>query len=959
MMKGQPKTLQIPSIANSETSLTDHEDEQIEHKSQPTNTTDHKENKHHIWSSIESWLKTYNLERLEHHLIKQDLFSFEKMQELAISDDWKQQVAMIVKETGIAASFNSDETLELESKFESGLNALLINTLDKTDDFLSKLNQLCKEKITSENDQEWVLILIDCDDIGVLLHDKKITTQQAQNSINLLNANICRIIDKHNCQDDNNNMFGYHLGSDLFSLFVYDNKNTMNKSIEIVEYLLGVMRNKNKSSFTISVGMSVRALKDSADVTLEQNGKQMDDIESTQREWVLNANTNLLRAKENGKNCYFNIGNVIDPSEDFKELSSITEQVNKLHTDLYVDKCENLIDICLNKFDQDAIIKQTITTQNCQRMRSIYYIKALIIFGRNFHIGNAKYRGYAAKKWVDLSMKTFILGNMSVECYYLYKMRQIMFKESLDTSYRERSIKISQQRKARMKTINDKDENKDKDKDKDKDNDSTSSNYNLFKIGEKYDLTLLTRKRSADVVVAPVIKGTPLYYSKSAFEHLSDTSDAPNIGFVFAWDVGKLGKKAYNYQKQLYQQVIKCDPNYGMARNNLVHTLWSLKEYNECLDFIEESIKTIPGNTWLLWSCGEKYQQSCEKQVKIENATLTRDERLGKAMEYGQQMLDISENNGKIMIRGMYSFYGSLLYAWSKDFDKNKKEQRLALKMYDKSIKLDQQFGYDIIKNWIRDFDKFEHELINIIVSYWYLPNKSMQNDILDCADLIETHFNHDEQKMKRAKILSNIVPDGGNVIRFMATDITNKRACYYVSIRKPGKKDHALASDRESFNWDEFGSVVASWYLDEGLGGVNNNNANNETEEMTKFSRPFAAKLAYFFTFWKYYEDFINNELRLSIDLFKRVRIVMIKLLIHYGFKLWKREHSNFVEMIRDSWKMTNMVRRGQIRYVLTVSELGLICNKIEKIIDMEDEQVILNTKKIIAPYIVSKNRK
>ena len=41
-------------------------------------------------------------------------------------------------------------------------------------------------------------------------------------------------------------------------------------------------------------------------------------------------------------------------------------------------------------------------------------------------------------------------------------------------------------------------------------------------------------------------------------------------------------------------------------------------------------------------------------------------------------------------------------------------------------IQWDQQFGYDMIKNWIRDLDRFEIELTNIIVEYWYLPDRSM-----------------------------------------------------------------------------------------------------------------------------------------------------------------------------------------------------------------------------------------
>ena len=114
--------------------------------------------------------------------------------------------------------------------------------IERTGDFLQKLNQLSSRCTCHSicSDKELTLIFIDCDNVGILLHNKTISMTHAQNSINLLNVNIRNHVNENN----NDNVFGYHLGSDLFALFVYDNINTMDKSIYIVESLLNVMRNK-------------------------------------------------------------------------------------------------------------------------------------------------------------------------------------------------------------------------------------------------------------------------------------------------------------------------------------------------------------------------------------------------------------------------------------------------------------------------------------------------------------------------------------------------------------------------------------------------------------------------------------------------------------------------------------------------------------------------------------------
>ena len=978
-MTQQQTPCDTPLIKSSETPLTDHEDEQNDQKSQSESNTNGK-SKNGNTLSIDVWISRYKLEHLKQCLIKHKLFSVEKLQQLALTHNFQQTIDDVVKDCTIAMA-NVKEESDTKHNFEIGLNMLLINNLGKTNDFLSKLKELCQTdtkndmKDKNTNDKEWVLILIDCDDIGVLLYNKKVSMVQAQNSINLLNASICRIVEESVAcggDEDNKNsgIFGYHLGSDLFALFVEDNAITMNKSIEISESLLNIMQNKEKSSFTISVGLGIRKLK------LSQNGKddkddtkEKDGIKSIrQREWVLSAHINLLRAKENGKNCYFKLENKIDSRKDNKELIKLRPKVNLLYNELYIEECEHLVDDILDKYDENTLVNQTVTTEDKENLRSIHLMKALIIFYRKRHIGNVKYRAWAAKKWIDLCMKTFILGNMTIECYYYYKLFAVEIEDGLDPTIRDTRNEILQQADARIN-----------------DCDTTNDDFFNYSITKEYDITLLTRKRNCDAVVRPVIKHSSLYYSKRAFEHLDDTSEAPLIGLGFGFDVGYLGRQAYNYERELYEEVIKLDPHYGMARINLVYTLWSMEKYKDCLNFIEKAVKekVVANNTWFLWTAGIKYRQSCQKHIdkkmtgddndcdNDDNADndgddnnnndaninivkmKTKDERLAKAIEYGEKMMDIVTKENKWIRSEMYIFYGSLLYAWSKDFDKNREQQRTALKMYEKGIKMDQQLGFDIINNWISDFDQFEHELINIIIRYWYLPVKSMQRSVLDCADLIETYFNHHDEKMKYAKMLSGIVPDGGNIRRVLATDITGKRACYYVSIRKPAIYDQAIHSDTPSFNFENFGSVVASWYLDEGNG--HNNINTNETN--IQFTRSFAAKLAYFFTFWIDYKDFISKELGLTIELIKELRIIMIRLLIHYAFKLNELEHRNFSTMIGNSTNMTNIVQK--FYYQLPFFEIASTCEKIEKKIDLQDEKVILNMSTIISPYIVTKNKK
>ena len=475
-------------------------------------------------------------------------------------------------------------------------------------------------------------------------------------------------------------------------------------------------------------------------------------------------------------------------------------------------------------------------------------------------------------------------------------------------------------------------------------------------VVKKYDLTLLTRKRNINPLVPPVIKGSSLHYIKNAFEHLGDISDAPRIAFILGIEIHCLGAKIWDYEKELYQQVIECDPTFTLAKTNFAGCLWSMGKYHESLDLITNGIKETPNDVWLLSTAIKRYRDSCQqhmdKKLNKKGYGLTADERIGKAIEYGHKLLNLVYNDGKWIKKTMYPAYGSLLFAWSKDFKTNREEQRTALKMYETLIQWDQQFGYDVIKNWIRDLDRFEIELTNIIVEYWYLPDRSMHKCILNCVDLIQTYFNQDEEKMRRSKILSCIAPYG--YIR-KCKDTTNNTMTEwcYVSIKKPWLYDK-IGSTGGSRSF--LRTPVASWYSDTG-GALTNDEQISLNGPTTKFSVSFAAKLAYFFAFWQNYKNFINNELGLTINLIKKLRIVMVRLLIHYVFKMEKTNHENFMAMIQDSTKMTNIVK--EINSLVSLTELGAICENIEKNIDLEDEKVISNMRAIVTPYIVTKNQR
>ena len=244
--------------------------------------------------SFESWIKKYNLFHLQEILFQNSLNSLDECLSFARAYDIVRKIESLFNKHNNKNNINvtHQDLINCEYAFNSLLK------LQQRKDFLVFLDKLSKTK--HGKNSEWALIFVDCDDIKSLLNEKKIRMINVENSMNLLQATICRMID----DDDKNGIAGYHLGGDLFALFVNDNHG-MTKSITIVECLLKIMSNKNKSSFTISCGIGIRRLINDNDNMPKKKTETEKEKDRLQREWVLRAHVNLLRAKENGKNCYF------------------------------------------------------------------------------------------------------------------------------------------------------------------------------------------------------------------------------------------------------------------------------------------------------------------------------------------------------------------------------------------------------------------------------------------------------------------------------------------------------------------------------------------------------------------------------------------------------------------------------------------------------------------------------
>ena len=612
-------------------------------------------------------------------------------------------------------------------------------------------------------------------------------------------------------------------------------------------------------------------------------------------------------------------------------MEALVSKVDVLYDDCYIKKCELLCNDIVSKFDENIIVKQAVTTQT---PHSLYFRLGKLIFSRKDDIGNKKYLGYAAHKHFNNIVKTFIIGKMSIECYYLYKSFDCHYIEAIDHKVYANTIKDHMNNEA--DTI-------------------------------KYDITLLTRKRTADTIISPVIKGTSMYWIKNAWEHLDDSSESSSIAAAFAREVSFISK-AFDYYEKLACEMIELFPKMASIRCHLAKRCYESSLHDKAFEVFEKAVNDIPNNSTLLSDVMLYYAESLGlPQRTWPNRKYSRKQRAERALEYGKKLMEL-ESQGKYVGKTNFGSFANLLCNWSKDFENSRDEQKLALSMFEKSIKMDQSLGWDVINNWTRDYIKFEVGLKDIIVRYWYSARVNTHTliYILDCADLIETYFNDNQEKMKQAKILSECVPLESNVSMYMKTDRkARKKAKYFVSIRKPAKCDKQMIISYKNLNFNDYGVVLAWWFMDRG-GAIRTrhiaptNNANG-----IKIEHRYIAKLAYFFAL-RYDSNELLNTIGVPLNVKKDFRVLIVRLIVHYCWKLCKHGHNNFVMMIHDSRLMTRMVNN----FVNTVSipaynhgtntqntwlnKSGEICDNIQNIVDLNAADCILRVADIVEPKIV-----
>ena len=608
----------------------------------------------------------------------------------------------------------------------------------------------------------------------------------------------------------------------------------------------------------------------------------------------------------------------------------------------YVKESESLYYDILSKFDENTILNQAITTQTAP---PLFSQMASMIFSRKQHIGNAKYRSYAATKHTKRSLKTFLLGKMSIECYYCYKSWQCEYGDAMGVKQTHSSIEDKQ--------------------------DNTECDTT------EYDITQLTRQRTADPVILPVEKKSALYWIKLAWEHLSDLSHSSRIVYGFLYEIGLIDK-AFDYFEKLSLEMVKIYPKHGGMRCCLGRRYYDKSMFTKAFDIFEQAVIDIPDSTTVLSNVAIYYLNSCMLGKKWESTkyTYTPKQRAERSLKYSKQLMQLA-SQGKYVRSSTYWRYGKLLYNWSYGFDNNKDEQRLALSMYEKAIEMDQCFMRDVINNWTRKYVKFESGLKNVIV--WYGCELRSKN-VLNYADLIETYFANCREKVRRARLLSNSVPLDWFVVSLHKKDAhyCGKKARYrsFVSVRKPAKYNKKLMLDRDSLKrtYSEYGIVLGGWHIESPILDTNdiaafnyNYNSIDDVKE-TKFNNECVAKLIYFLTFMCD-DKSVLNDVGLELDVTIEFKVLMIKLLIHYCWKLdyvtWYR---NIIDAIEHSHIMTKMVndfiKNINDRFekdiddnadkIWTLKRIGEICYKIEKIVDLNSQDCNLKMARVFEPKIV-----
>lgn len=636
----------------------------------------------------------------------------------------------------------------------------------------------------------------------------------------------------------------------------------------------------------------------------------------------------------------------IDLSDNDPELTSLTKKMYEFCSARDLEKSEQVFynDI-VKKFDQDTIINQSITTSFAM---SPYSIMASIAKGKD-DIGNFNYRANKQSKLLTLSLKTFIIGKMSIDCYYRFKSYQIAESNDLN-------VKFVKPKHAEM---------------------------------TKYDLTQLTRSRTANLTLSSdrATRNKALYFAIQAWQHMSDNREYSGFNMAIMRSLVFLKGFTDPFFQDMCKQCIELESKnkdmislFGMSAPFIL-ALNAVLRHNldEAVDIVEKCLTSHNNNFTVVKNACAFYGNWIQKQfhnmVNDESkCKITEKEIISKLLSLIEKSINFI-SKGKFLSIDKSIINVEIMYIYSPDIETNKKTQSTVLKLYQNIIKRDQNLGLDIINNWTRtrkgNYNKFPNELIEIIIRYWYLPsNEKMINVILNCVDLVETYFKNDNKKrdnsilMKQTKALSNIISKCGNIQhKYQTETTTGDRTLVCISMRNPGKFERYQYRLRcgqipTLLDWSEFGTLMGSWQVDKGLSG--NNNEHDELQSKSiAISRKYMIKLAYFYAFMMKNEDLIVNKLETTLNMIKNLRVFVIKLILHFRFLLVKYEYKNFKEMITDSSYFLRLAQIVSLKTQESMESIARICDNISNVVNLDTKASIKKIWNILTPYVTTKDNK
>ena len=156
--------------------------------------------------------------------------------------------------------------------------------------------------------------------------------------------------------------------------------------------------------------------------------------------------------------------------------------------------------------------------------------------------------------------------------------------------------------------------------------------------------------------------------------------------------------------------------------------------------------------------------------------------------------------------------------------------------IYEKAIKMDQMFGYDIITNWKRNFIdinnnkliiNFPNDLINILIKYWYIPRKDNGSSntlkvrtILNYQQLLNKYFpniasitniNNNNQL-----IIPSLIRDKDSLWHlFRVLNNRSNRIMYLLKMEKPGKYDRDMIYNPKIVQLENYGIIINQWEIE------------------------------------------------------------------------------------------------------------------------------------------------